>query len=428
MSLSSAAATAGPLLPMVGAELRIGLRANAFRALALVSFLIGLAVGGVPGRGVAFSAYAAAEAAWQYVGLLATAWMSIAAVRESSLRTAALVYSKPQSNERLVFLRFIGAMAQLFALAAVIFVGAAVARIVTGYGLGGFWVYGTQLIRSLGPILFIGGAAFCLALLFESAVVGSVAGLAWIVLLAGRNFLPKVVFPAYTQTALYFALFGIGLVLLAALLHRRARRGRVKAPAWLGFGSLLLLVMPLGGLWTVARDSHDPIMQMKPHFMRMAAQHVRVGQRAPGFTLPDQSGRFRKLSEFEGRIIVLAIVSPDISESAEVLDRLELIQRSYGQRGVQVVAVCISQDEGVAALIGRGGGVSFPVLIDIATYHGPAGMEQSPVAESYEAVYLPKIAITDRRRRLREILLERDSREGPGLEDAIKKRLEAEPE
>jgi len=429
MSLNSAApARTAAFWPMIGAELRIGLRANAFRALALVAFLVGLAVGGAPGRGVSFSAYAAAEAAWQYIGLLATAWMSLAAVRETSLRTAALIYSKPQSNERLVLLRFIGAIVPLFGFVVAVFVGAAVARLVTGQALSGFWVYGTQLIRAFGPILFIGGAAFCLALLFESAIVGSLAGLTWIVLLAGRNFLPKVVFPAYTQTALYFALFGIGLVLLAALLHRRARRGKSSAPAWLGLGTFLLLVLPLGALWSVALTSHDPIIRLKPHFLRMAGQHVKLGWRAPGFTLPDQDGRFRSLSEFDGRIIVLGIVSPDTLESANVLDRLESIQQAYRERGVQVVVVCISQDEGVAALIGRGEGVGYPVLADIATYHGPAGLEQSPVAEAYEAVFLPKVVITDRRRRVRITLTDHDVREGPELEDAIKERLEAEPE
>src|SRR5688572_1563219 len=165
---SGAAAPTAPIWPMLGAELRISLRANAVRALALVAFLIGLFVGGAAGRGVAFSAFAAAEVTWQVIGLLATAWMAVAAVRETSLRTASLVYSKPQSTERLVLLRFIGGIAPLIALAAAVFIGAAVARVATGQGLSGFWVYGTQLIRALGPILFIGGAAFSLALLFES--------------------------------------------------------------------------------------------------------------------------------------------------------------------------------------------------------------------------------------------------------------------
>ena len=430
MSLSSAAAPSGAAtaFQVTRAELKIGLRTQAFRALALLSFLVGFSVGAAPGGGVAYSAYAAAQTAWQLIGLLATLWMSLAAVRETSLRTAALVYSKPQPTERLVLARFIGGIAPLLGLLAALFLGSMVARLLTGHGLAGFPVYFTQFLRAAAPIIFAGGAAFCLALLFDNALAGSLAGLAWMVLLAGRAYLPKALFPAYSQNALYFALIGIGLVLLAARFHRKGRRGARPAPVWLGLSAAALLLAPAYGLYHVAVTSHDPMIRMNPLLVRMAGQHAEHGKRAPGFTLPDGFGRTISLSDFPGKILVLAVVNPDNAESAHALDLLESIHQKFAKRGVQCIAVCTSQDEGAAGSLARGMPVSFPIVQDIGAYNGPSGLEQAPIAEAYEALYPPKIIVTDRRRRLREVLAERFAYEGPELEQAVVKRLESEPE
>ena len=102
-----------PLLALTRAELRMGLRAAAFRLAVAGTFLLGWAAGGAPGRGVSSSAYGTAEAAWQYLGFVTVIWMSLAAVRDTVLRTDILVYSKPQPTERLVLAKFLGAFLQL---------------------------------------------------------------------------------------------------------------------------------------------------------------------------------------------------------------------------------------------------------------------------------------------------------------------------
>src|SRR5690348_4941764 len=94
------------LLALTRTELRMGLRTGPFRLFLLLLFLLGLAVGAAPGRGGAMSAYATAETACRYLGLLVVAWMALLAVRETSLRTDILVYSKPQPTETLVLARF----------------------------------------------------------------------------------------------------------------------------------------------------------------------------------------------------------------------------------------------------------------------------------------------------------------------------------
>ena len=429
MSINSAVtpSPAATALQVTRAELKIGLRTQAFRALALLSFLIGFSVGASPGRGVAFSAYAAGQTAWQVLGLLATIWMSLAAVRETALRTASLVYSKPQPTERLVLARFIGGIAPMLGLLCALFLGAILARILTGNGLLGFTAYVMQLIRAAAPIIFAGGAAFCLALLVDNALAGSLAGLVWMVLLAGRAYLPKALFPAYSQNALYFALIGLGLVLLAARFHRSGRRGAGRAPAWLGWSATALIFLPIYMLYRVAVSSHDPMIKMNPLLVRMAGQHAELGKRAPGFTLPDKSGRLVSLSDFPGKIIVLAVVNPDDAESARCLTLLESVQQEFGAQGVQCIAVCTSQDEGAAATLSRGMAVSYPVVQDIGTYNGPSGLEHAPVAEAYEATFPPKVMVTDRRRRLRDSLSDRFAYEGTEIDLSVRKRLESEP-
>jgi peroxiredoxin len=217
-------------------------------------------------------------------------------------------------------------------------------------------------------------------------------------------------------------------VLLAARFHRKGRRGAHPAPAWLGIAAAALLFGPAYGLYHVAVTSHDPMIRMNPLILRMAGQHAEHGKRAPGFTLPDGLGRTISLSEFRGKIIVLAIINPDNAESARSLDLLESVHRKFAKQGVQCVAVCTSQDEGAAATLARGMPVSFPIVQDIGAYNGPSGLEQAPIAEAYEALYPPKVIVTDRRRRLRDVVADRFAYEGSELEQAILKRLESEPE
>src|SRR5206468_1071236 len=198
------------------------------------------------------------EVGWQAVGLLAAVWMSLAAIRETSLRTAALVYSKPQPTERLVLARFVGGIAPVLGVLIALFLGAFLARLFSGADLAGVTVYLTQTLRAVEAILFAGGAAFCLALLFDNALAGSLIGLLWIILLAGRAFLPKAFFPAYSQNAIYFALLGVALVLMSALLHRRGRRGALPAPVWLMITIVPLFAFPIWALYGIAQNSHDP--------------------------------------------------------------------------------------------------------------------------------------------------------------------------
>src|SRR5579872_6098397 len=176
----SQGASSMPLVALTAAELRIGLRSAAFRLAALGCLLYGWSLGGGPGRGAASSAYTVGDAAWQYIDLLAIVWMSLIAVRESALRTENIVYSKPQSTERLVLARFLGAFLPLLLVMGALFLGAAGGHLIGSGSLSGASAYIFQYMRAAGTLFFAASASYSLALLFESPLAGAVIGLYWV--------------------------------------------------------------------------------------------------------------------------------------------------------------------------------------------------------------------------------------------------------
>jgi len=416
------------LLALTRAELRMGTRLPAFRLAALAMFVLGWSAGGMPGRGVGASAYAVADTAWQYLGFVAVIWMSLAAVRDTTLRTHILVYSKPQSNERLVLAKFLGAFLQLLLILLAMFVGAILSRLYAAGGLAGFPVYGIQYLRAAIVLFFAASGSYCLALLFDSAVAGMLVALYWIVMLAGKDFLAKFYYPAYTQNQVAYLFFGLFLLCCALLFYRRKRRGAVPAALWVRLGAPLSLLLGVYALWSVMRDGHDPLVRTQPALEKMAEQDIVTGNRTPGFLLPDQYGRPIRLSDFQGKILVIALWSPRESDSPLLLARLNEIQAKYGAQGVQPVAICLSEDSGAAATFARGDHLDYPVVIDWGTYNAPRGIEISPLADAYRADALPVVVITDRRRRVRQTLTDTFAYDGPLLELALRERLNAEPE
>jgi len=409
-------------------ELRAGVRGGAWRVLAALAFVYGWSTGNAPGRGASVSAYATGEAAWTGLGLVTILWMVMAAVREAQMRTEALVYSKPQTTERLVLARFGAAMVQALLLLAAMFAGAACGRLSVAGSLVGFEAYGGQIARA-GVALFFGGAAsYCLALLTASAVAGAVVGLYWMMMIAGRAYLAKVYYPAYTQNLWLYLCLGTLLVCVAAWLHRRARRGADRASPWVrGVAALGLAASAWSG-WVVLRDGHDPQVWTHPALERIGMQNIVEGDRTPGFLLPDQHGRPTSLSGLGDRIFIVALWSPRDRESASLLARLSDLYARYGARGVLPVGVCISEDSGAGAAFARGERIRFPMVTDRGAYHAPQGTESSPIATAYQASSLPKVVVTDRRRRVRRIFTGISSYDGPWLEREIELRLRKEPE
>lgn len=417
-----------PLRYLVATELRMGVRTRLFRIACLVAVGLGWATGSLEGTGAAMSAYTIGEAACHYLGILATVWSALGAVRDSAQRADVIVYTKPQPPERLAFARYCGLLGPLLLLLAALFLGAMLGRFVTGWSLLGYGAYGLQYLRAAAVVFFASGAAYTLALLGQSMVSGALVGLALVVAIAGRAFLAKVYFPWYGQNQPAFAMLTLFLLCVGLWFGRRRLRGQRPAAATLRWGAAVSLALTVGLFGRLLRTGHDPMSREDPGLLRMATQTVAVDRRTPGFLLPDQKGRPTALSQFPGKILLVALWSPQETDSAQLLATLAAIHREYGGRGVQPVAICLSEDASAPATFAAGEDLPFPVVHDWGTHNAPQAAERSPMALAYLADHLPTLVVTDRRHRVRAKLDGAQTYSRRDLDRLLEIRLAAEPE
>lgn len=417
-----------PLPFMAWTELKMGLRSGQFRFLSLLLILLGWSVGGGGGRGVATSAYGVGDTACRFLGVIVAIWIALGAVRDSQMRTEVVVFTKPQPPERLALARFIGFFGQILCFIVALFLGAILSRLATGLGLMGASAYLYQFIRSVFTLFFVASASYCLASLTDSAIAGSLIALYWVVAISGKEYLAKHYFVWYTQNLLGYTLLGVALLCFNLWFYRRKWRGDTKTPAILRLMAPTLLVLGLWSLWAVVRDGHDPMARQSKALERMELQSIVPGELAPGFLLPDQYGKPTGLSHFPSKILIIALWSPQDPDSTFLLARLEEVVKKYGAQGVQPVAICLSEDTGVARTFALGEGLTYPVVYDWGTHNASRQTDVSPLASAYRASHLPYVVITDRRHRVVRLLEPPSSYEGSTLDEEIAKRLAEEPE
>lgn len=417
-----------PLPRMVWLELRIGLRTAVFRVVCLLLVALGWSTGGVEGYGVGMSAYATGETACLYLGVVVALWMALGAVRDSGLKTGTLIFTKPQPPERIGLARFLGLYGQVLLFLLALFFGAILGRWFVAHNLNGFPAYSIQYLRASGVLLFAACTSYSLALLTESPVGGAIIALYWIVVSAGREFLAKAFFPWYSQNTSAYLFLGLGVLGGALWFSRRQMRGERSVALW------LRLLVPVGWLlggvliWGSIQNGHDPMTIESPALNRMSGQNMVEYERAPGFILPDQHGKPTRLSQFPGRILIVALWSPRDPDSMLLLQRLNTLYQKYSARGVLPVTICLSEDYSAATTFATGEQLQFPNVYDWGTHNSPRQMEASPLAIAYRAEHLPFLVVTDRRHRVRKILNGINTYEGQELEEAVNLRLSEEPE
>ncbi len=416
------------VLALASLEARSALRGPAFRFISVLALLVGWAVGDAPGRGVSLSAWAAGDAAWRYLGFIVIIWMSLAAVMDTVSRTEAIIFSKPQPTERLVLARFMAVYLQVLVVLAALFCGAILSRLYASGSLTGFPVYGLRFLVSAGVLFFTAAASYALALMARTPLAGAVVALAWVLTLAGKGFLAKALFPAYAQNLPTYILLGISLICFACWLFRRQRRGAAPAALWARLGGPIALVLSGLALNHAIRTGHDPLAVQQPALVMMSEQNATLGERAPGFRFPDGSGHLVSLADYPDRILVIALWSPNDPDSSLILSRLEEVYQRYGSRGVQPIAVCMSEDSGAAAAFSLGEGLHFPVVQDWSTHNADQISEMSSMTTAYRTGLLPFVAVTDRRRTLRSIMGGGEANDSRTLFQNVELRLKEEPE
>jgi peroxiredoxin len=130
----------------------------------------------------------------------------------------------------------------------------------------------------------------------------------------------------------------------------------------------------------------------------MTGATLRIGDAAPGFTLPGVDGRTHELADFADKSVFVVMFSCNHCPYVQAYeDRLIALQRDYGERGVQLVAINSNDDvaypedsfQNMAARA-QAKGLNFPYLRD-ASQH---------VAEAYGATHTPQLFVFDRTRHL----------------------------
>ena len=73
-----------------------------------------------------------------------------------------------------------------------------------------------------------------------------------------------------------------------------------------------------------------------------------AGERRPAFSLPDLDGDVRRISEWDGEIIVLNFWASWCKPCREEIPRFVELQKRFGDQGVQFLGVAIDRKEAVA--------------------------------------------------------------------------------
>ncbi len=133
--------------------------------------------------------------------------------------------------------------------------------------------------------------------------------------------------------------------------------------------------------------------------MRRTRGALAIGEAAPDFTLPGVDGHTYALSHFADKPVLVVVFSCNHCPYVQAYeDRLIAIQREYGGRGLQLVAINSNDDrnypeDGFDHMVRRARDkqFNFPYLRDAT----------QAVATAYGATHTPQLFVFDHERRLR---------------------------
>lgn len=126
---------------------------------------------------------------------------------------------------------------------------------------------------------------------------------------------------------------------------------------------------------------------------------LQIGDPAPSFSLPGVDGRTHRLEDYAEKTVLIVVFSCNHCPYVQAYEeRMMAVQRDYGGRGVQLLALNSNDDtaypeDHLEQMIARAQakGFNFPYLRDAS----------QEVARAYGATHTPQLFVFDRRGRLR---------------------------
>ncbi len=120
-----------------------------------------------------------------------------------------------------------------------------------------------------------------------------------------------------------------------------------------------------------------------------------VGSSRIDLALPDNEGKIRRLSEWDGQRVLLNFWATWCAPCREELPRLNAAQRRYAGQGVQVIGIAVDLPERVDYWLERHP-ASYPVLIDNSNGHQTARAYGSEGVVPYNVLIGPDGTVLQR--------------------------------
>lgn len=399
------------------------LRNPAFRLLGVV---FAVAAGAYAwGQGPLAGATAVALSGWAGRGfaLACCLWFGTGALRDQDAHLGAVLRSKPVDGARWVWVMWATGIGLWAALLGCLFLGAMAAQLpaagpaaITAHLVG----YG----RALLVMIPLGTLGFALCRITRSPLGATVMVLAFVCVLAGLQFVAQYLRPDYTQNLGAYLAASAAALVIAGPFVERFRRGELRRPLGPALALLICVGLTAAGARAAYRAARPP--EQGSIAEAMSYQYLERDRRVPGFWLPDGRGGMVRTSDYPGRVLLVYLFAAGDMEAARTLRALDGIRREFADRGVQPLAICFSSDRGDGAALAWTAGLGFPIGADHTTVKTTPPPDAGLV-EAYNTEMLPLLVVTDRRRRVRDVVT--DPTVPPErLRALVQARLAEEPE